>query len=403
MDPSADADRLDQIYRLLALCARAEGHPALYDALQTRLEAFTAWEHLPDEAERHGMSALLWHHLRQSGLIIPSEAEHILAVLYLRQRALNRLHTQALLHTCALLEDRGIRPLLLKGLALAYQYYPEPALRTVSDLDLLLAASEMAPAVEALLAAGYTVQELEGDLSASPPPAEIRLLAPAVSGTRTPVELHHGQVGRLPLYGPMRDAELAGLYAAPQSLEISGRQVLVPAPAAAFDYLLRHFQRHLFEASSGRPLPLKWVADILSIVERHAAEPAWSERLRHDKPLRERLQVLYSLTPLPAHLAQLFQVHADPPPAGVNRYPGGWPRDTYRRRSQEGLLHFILQTWAVPSAWWLRLHYGISQRACWWYGAVVHPLFVLGLMARGLARRLRRGAWQLLRSAPGPA
>jgi hypothetical protein len=268
----------------------------------------------------------------------------------------------------------------------------------VSDLDLLLAPSEIAPAVEALLVAGYAALNLEGDLSSSPP-SEVKLLAPAISGTRTPVELHHAQAGLLPLYGPMRDGDLAGLNAAPHPIEISGRQVLVPAPAAMLDYLQRHFRRHLFEASSSSPLPLKWVADILSLVERHAAEPAWSQRLRHDRPLRERLQIFYSLTPLPAHLAHLIPVSAAPPPAGLNRYPGGWPRSIHRPGPQEGLLHFVRETWAVPSAWWLRLHYGISQRACWWYGAVVHPLFVLGLMARGQARRLRRGAWQLLRRA----
>jgi hypothetical protein len=201
--------------------------------------------------------------------------------------------------------------------------------------------------------------------------------------------------------GPFRDDELAGLDAAPQTLDIAGRRVRIPAPADTLNYLSRHFQRHLFEASSSRPLPLKWIADILSLVERHAPEPGWTDRLRRDKALLQRLQVFYGLTPLPERLVGIVPVRPAAPPAGLNLYPGGWPRQDRRALQNVGLPRFLLLTLAAPSSWWLRLHYGISQRSCWWYGAVVHPVYVLRLIARGLVRRMLRGTGSLLRGVSG--
>jgi hypothetical protein len=385
---------------LLALCARAEGHPAFYQQLGTQLNAFSAWDLLPAQAELHGMGALLWHHLRQAGLTTPIHTDEILTGLYLRQRALNRLYTEVLLEVYALLESQGIVPIALKGLALAHQYYPEPALRAVSDIDLLLPSLEISPAAEVLLGSGFTASDPAVDLAASPP-AEVRLLAPARHGTRTLVELHHGHVGRWPMRGPFRDDELAGLDAAPQTLDIGGRGVRLPAPADTLNYLSRHFQRHLFEASSNRPLPLKWIADILSLVERHAPEPGWTDHLRRDPALMQRLDVFYSLTPLPERLVGIIPVEPAAPPAGLNRYPGGWPRQNRRALPNVGLPRFLLLTLTAPSSWWLRLHYGIGQRSCWWYGAAIHPFFVLRLASRGLIRRILRRLQRLLQGTRG--
>jgi hypothetical protein len=389
VDSEADAKRVDQTYRLLALCARAEGHAVFYEQLRAQLAAFTAWESLAPQAELHGMAALLWHHLRQAKLTIPAEPNQTLTGLYLRQRAANRVHTQVLLETYGLLEAEHIVPLVLKGLALAHQYYPDPTLRAVSDIDLLLQPSEVQRAVQALVRAGFTLEGPALDPAALPP-AEVRLHPPATHGFRTPLELHHGHAGRWPLSGPFRDDELAGLGAAPQSLVVSGRELRMPAPAEALGYLSRHFQRHLFEASANRPLPLKWVADIISLVERHAAEPGWSERLRDDRILMQRLEVFYSLTPLPQELARIIPIRPSAPPSGVNRYPGGWPRQHRRSVPHVGPIRFLLSSLAPPSSWWLRLHYGISQRSCWWHAAVIHPAFVLRLASRGLLRRILR-------------
>ena len=137
MDSENDRD-VNSCYRLLALCARANGHPAFYEQLARQVEDFSAWRVLPEQAEFHGMAPLLRHHLKVAGIAIPVETMRTLDGLYLRQREINRMYTQMLLEIVNLFEKAGIQALVLKGLALAYAYYPEPALRPVSDIDLLL-------------------------------------------------------------------------------------------------------------------------------------------------------------------------------------------------------------------------------------------------------------------------
>jgi hypothetical protein len=62
------------------------------------------------------------------------------------------------------LTDAGAQPLVLKGSALAYSHYPDPALRPRSDTDLLIAPDARERAERALGALRYTKSEgIEGE------------------------------------------------------------------------------------------------------------------------------------------------------------------------------------------------------------------------------------------------
>src|SRR5205814_1722191 len=80
--------------------------------------------------------ALRWHHLA-------SALRHESSVGPVLWQALRAL-------TAA-----GLEPIVLKGAALAYTAYPEPALRTHSDIDLLLGPDELPLASDVLAEAGF--------------------------------------------------------------------------------------------------------------------------------------------------------------------------------------------------------------------------------------------------------
>lgn len=61
------------------------------------------------------------------------------------------------------LHDRGVKPLILKGGALAYTIYPEPELRPRMDTDLLVAEDDFAAVRDAFLAAGFDETTTSGD------------------------------------------------------------------------------------------------------------------------------------------------------------------------------------------------------------------------------------------------
>ena len=64
----------------------------------------------------------------------------------------------ALLHTLRCLKDHGIAAVALKGAQLAWQHYPQPWLRPMRDLDLLLPEEQIGPAFALLEAKGFKVQ-----------------------------------------------------------------------------------------------------------------------------------------------------------------------------------------------------------------------------------------------------
>ncbi len=77
--------------------------------------------------------------------------------------AIRARELQAVLST---LHEAGVRPVLLKGAALAYTHYPRPELRPRSDTDVIVPFEARDTVASALLAAGYSrPREVDGDVA----------------------------------------------------------------------------------------------------------------------------------------------------------------------------------------------------------------------------------------------
>ena len=381
MDPKNDHN-IEQCYRLLATCARAEGHPLMDEQLRGQVAAFTAWDELPKQAEMHGMGPLLWHHLKRLDIDLPLDTKRSINGLYLRHRSFSQAHTKALLDVTALFEEAGIRALVLKGLGLAYEYYPDPVLRPDSDIDLLLKADDVLPALNLLSGAGYRVDDPPHSPSGLLP-KELTASSPLENGLRTHIELHHYDPRAISVVDNSLDDEFSGFNLPPHSVQVGESEIYVPDPMNTLDYLIRHFARHMFVATEKVPLPLKWIADIVCLVERNAASIDWSQQAA----LLNRLEVIYGFTPFPEHLSDVIPIQKSAPATGVNQYPKGWPQEVKREWKRAGILTYFGKTFAspayiwhtlsTPTAWWLRLQYGIDDKSVFWYGQVVYRMQVL--------------------------
>lgn len=384
---------IDPTYRLLSLCARAEGHPLFYEQLKEQLLGFKAWKELPAQAETHGMAPLLWHHIHHSGLSIPLETEQTLRGLYIRQRVFIQAYTQTLLEVNSLFEQAGICAVVLKGLGLAYQYYPDPALRPVSDIDLLFKKNDILPALDLLKKARFHLHTPQALPTSDLLPKELKADSPSKNGLVTHIELHHYNPRVISMIDNSFDDEFRGFNLPLHSLKIGENTIHVPDPMDTLRYLIRHFTRHLFVTTSSDQLPLKWIADIVSLVERHAETINWNA----DSNLLNRLEVIYSLTPLPERLLNVIPIRQILPPKGVNLYPRGWPQQVILEWKNAGFWNYIKRTFASPayirhtlsspSAWWLRLYYGIDEESVFWYGQVIYRLKVFKMAVAKLMRK----------------
>ena len=387
MDQPDNSNSLDKIYLLLALCARAEGHSIFYEQLARHVEEINNWQEVPRQAELHGMAPLLWYHIHQSGVPIPRETERTLKGLYYRHRKINQVYTQALLEITTLFERSGIQALVLKGLALAYHCYPDPALRPVSDIDFLLRREDMLPALTLLAEAGFHTDLAYATKGVIP--KELVANTPPRDGIRMRVELHYFDPTVGPLSGePSVDNEFKGFGAPPNTLLIDGQTIYVPPLMDTLRYLTRHLSKHLFGATDTKPLQLKWVADLISLLERHVDSIDWVYLQQNHPDILKRLEVFYSLTPLPERFADIMPVRQIPPPQGLNRYPQGWPKQAFSQSKQTGFLRFLAKTFSRPSAWWLCLYYGIDAQSVFWYGQVIYRLQIQRRMLRVLFNKL---------------
>lgn len=186
-----------------------------------------------------------------------------------------------LLHNLLLIRDlttisrdfraRGISLLLLKGLHLALQAYPQPGLRVVGDLDLLIRPAQLDEAEASLSSLGFkAVRPFRHQAMFE----SHHHLYPYVNPkTGTMVELHWSFGGRSRLADP---AEVDGVWRRSADLELpGGERVAVMAAEHLLAYLVLHSShQHRYEFGPS------FLADITAVMRVYGTTLDWVEFLR---------------------------------------------------------------------------------------------------------------------------
>ena len=173
-------------YQLLAACACADAKRVSYDQLAQQANRLTCWDDLPTQAEAHSLGPLLYTYLRQAGVAVPPGVQRELQGLYLRHRHANEVRTRVLSEILAAFSDAGIETRVLKGAALAHLIYPQPGLRPMRDMDLLVKKNEALKAQAMLAELGFAAP-----LPAHLPDKHLPAAARQTEGLSVSVELHH--------------------------------------------------------------------------------------------------------------------------------------------------------------------------------------------------------------------
>jgi hypothetical protein len=148
---------LSPLDRALVLAARLRLGPEDREALETLLREGLPWEALGAQAGRLGVEGLLLRHLQDPdlGKWVPGPLASALEAGH-RRTALRTLRLQGLLHRALpALASAQIPVILLKGASLAHRIYPDPALRPMSDVDILIRPGDRARAWDGLTALGF--------------------------------------------------------------------------------------------------------------------------------------------------------------------------------------------------------------------------------------------------------
>jgi hypothetical protein len=356
-----------QVERILGLCARAQTNSAMACRLVAETDLFQNWERLLIRAEQHGLGPLTYLHLKGTDALAPQEALRALKALFLRHRHANGVRQQVLMDILTLCAAQEIPLLALKGAALAFLIYPQPGLRCMRDIDLLVKASDAQRAQALLLSEGFVLHN-EPDLLQPARHHHLPVLARQIEGLTVCVEIHDDLFPATRYYLSRRFEDLSGNAV---DFQVGG----VPARTLGYEDMLWHIYRHAI----GPPLlasPLRFIhiADLVSLVEARLEQIDW-ERLSHRYPqVYQILPLLHFLTPWSQPVLDKFQWGAISSPQEVGLDYQGWPRHSLRRHRQFADWETLKQTIAPPE-WWQRLYYGTgSQRAWFWVRYIWHPV-----------------------------
>jgi len=219
---------------------------------------FTDGDRLLVLAEEHGVIGQLAGCLRK--LHENSVSPGIRQALADRQRAQIFSTLRLTAELFRILEDFasvGIGALVVKGPVLAVQAYGDPAMRSYSDLDLLVRQRDIRRATELMSAAGFVPAVPLSAIDAGKVPGQYLFSKP---DSKLIVELHNDRTLR---YFPRR-LPLEEFFARQIRVRVDGHDVSALSVEDELVLICIHGAKHFWER-------LMWIADVAALISRQTA------------------------------------------------------------------------------------------------------------------------------------
>lgn len=271
------------------------------------------WEYVLRAADRQGVAPLLHDWLTRHSDVAPSKpSADRLYHAYWANHFRNRTLLSELARIAKAADGAGIAFMPLKGAILALDYYTVPALRPMSDLDLLVPVTHLDGMGGLLQSLGYH--------EAPPPPSYVdegRLEAASrehqwvMARNGVTVVIEYRAEPMEPAVGQMTDLDDAFTTALGEhAAQIWARARPSPAgPRMSPEDLLLHVAAH--QGARHADFRLIWLHDLARIVTRNAARFDWDYvranawRLRVEGPVRAALEAAARWIDAPIPVAEL--------------------------------------------------------------------------------------------------
>ncbi|MBE7472442.1 MAG: nucleotidyltransferase family protein [Anaerolineales bacterium] len=204
-----------------------------------------AWQTFQFASRVHGVAPLLHIPLAAASWLDESTRSWLDEQYQLNSQRLTRMQTE-LQEILALFNRRHIPLLPLKGSILAPLYYPDPGLRPMADLDVLIHPADFAASARLLAELGYRQETVHWKHTEFCKPDNRQVVSTSGEHPDNPRKLELHLRCRETFGGPT--VELTGLMwanAAPGTL--LGQPALLPRPEALWLHLLVHATYHIWQ------------------------------------------------------------------------------------------------------------------------------------------------------------
>jgi len=226
------------------------------------------WDGFVPLVAHHGLGPLLFHRTRNLNLekTLPYDVSKGLEDLHRSSTGIWGTHRQILRRILRRFCETGLEVVLLKGAQLAHSDYPEPCLRPIEDIDLLVRRSNRAKVMRLMLEMGFNPYETNQTCDkffirripkhpkkALPKPIFVEVH----SNLQTPIRLNRSF-----------DIDIDELWKGARERVMFGFPFLELCPTHNLIYLCAHLGHHHFSR-------LIWAYDIALLVHRHRTAIEW--------------------------------------------------------------------------------------------------------------------------------
>lgn len=243
---------------LIGLC-RLEFSSEQAGKLRTLASGIKKWKYLADLANAHGVAALVYHNLEKLGIIqyVSQDVEDFLRNALMMSMSRNAYHLNEMNEVLKILNNAGIKTILLKGLALEITVYGNTGLRQMTDVDILIRREDCLKARDLLIAKGFS------SLPVKSPLHKIILThtgkhLPSLIKNGFSVEIHHE------LFGSGKSSLTNMLYDKSVEYQINSERAFIPDAQIFFLYLVRH----LFLHEKNNESQLRLYTDLVVLIEK---------------------------------------------------------------------------------------------------------------------------------------
>ncbi|MEM7342775.1 MAG: nucleotidyltransferase family protein [Chloroflexota bacterium] len=322
---------------------------------------------LIQRAEIQGVSPLLYQTLSSTPDLIPLALKRELQALYVRHRHASQTRMTIALEVMSAYETQKIDVLWLKGFALAHLVYPEPALRPMRDMDLLVAPEQAILAQQTLTSIGF---EAPLPSTSHLPSKHLEAATLQREGFTISIEVHHNAFHD-DFYASLSVPELSG---PPLAFQIGNKT----AYTLGYEDMLWHLCGHIVNIA--HPVKLIWISDIVRFAEMFKTKIDWDQVRVQYPNILHMLSLFHTMMPLSAELRDIAKIQVGPQPSGLGEEFQGWPRYSMQAQRHKGIWGILTDTF-LPPEWWLRLYYSLgSARSIHWHRWVRHPFHILGFV-----------------------
>jgi len=241
------------------------------------------WNSFLEKARREGVSPLVFLRLSETvghSSTVPLGVIEELKKDYYTTAARNSLIFKELGRVLEAFNHAGVETVVLKGAALAEMVYRNLALRSMSDVDLLIKKEEIYNIDLILKRLGYYSPDARGIDIVAVPPDYLTTLAYISSSKNSPCfHIHwHFVNSTIPNDSLIRDISMSNIWRDAKKASIAGVETLVMAPHHLLIHLAEHSLRVTHSLSK-----LCFLCDINEAVEAYCETIDWEALIRESR------------------------------------------------------------------------------------------------------------------------